>query len=128
MKHARLYRGDAVIIAVLFALCAALALLSIQKDSSVDERIIVTVDGKPYRVYSLTETVEETIGSTGVRLVIQNGHAYIAASPCPDKTCIHSGTLSADTPGKSLVCLPCRVAITLEATMDSYQEVDTLVG
>ncbi len=126
MSRGRLYRGDIVILAVLLGLCASLALFPVKK--SGDKRVVVTVDGKPYRVYALTETVEETIGDTGVQLVIQNGSAYIAASPCPDKVCMRSGTLSTDTPGKSIVCLPCRVAVMLETSPGSYQEVDTLAG
>ena len=90
----------------------------------------VTVDGKMYAVYPLETDTTVEIGQTGVRFVIENGKAFIAASDCPDKLCMRAGSLSKTDVGKSLICLPNRVAVTLiPGNNDSKQsEVDGIVG
>lgn len=55
--------------------------------------------------------------------------SYIAESDCPDKICVHSGALYAGDSGKSLVCLPNRVAVTLSSAKPGTEsEVDGIAG
>lgn len=129
----KLYLGDALIVGLIFAVCALTAILPFLAGKTESFRIKVTVDGKTYGYFPLDTTLETPIGQTGVRLVIANGAAYISESDCPDKFCTHSGAIHVGDIGKSIVCLPNRVAITLDTETrqsinKTQSEVDAVAG
>ena len=68
---------------------------------------IVTYEGGTYesRGYTLTVAVE-------------NGAVRVSESDCPNQDCVHSGAIS--RAGQSIVCLPARVAVTLEGAASDY--------
>ncbi len=67
----------------------------------------VTVDGVVVEKLDLSKDGEFVInghnGGTNT-LVIQNGQACIADATCPDKVCIHQGTIGRS--GEMIICLP----------------------
>lgn len=80
------------------------------------DTVRVTVDGKLYGVYSLSEdlTVDIRTGENGEhlnRLIIINGKAYVEEASCPDGICAAHRPIFRD--GESIVCLPNRVVITV---------------
>lgn len=110
----RLYIGDALIVGCVLLLCLAAQIFLFRGGAKkASKTVVVRVDGKPYNTYALDSDIDETIGSTGVRLVISDGKAYIAESDCSDKTCIHSGALTESAGQKVIVCLPNRVSVSL---------------
>ena len=125
----KLCRGDAVIVCLILSFCALGALFPFLAPRAEAPTVTVTLDGKLYGTYALDTDAALLIGQTGVRLVIADGKAYIAESDCPDKICVHSGALCAGDGGKSLVCLPNRVAVTLSGTKPGTEsEVDGIAG
>ena len=129
----KLYLGDALIIGLIFAVCALAAVLPFLAGKTESFRIKVMVDGKTYGYFPLDTTLDTPIGQTGVRLVIANGAAYISESDCPDKLCTRSGAIRAGDSGKSIVCLPNRVAVTLDTEArqninNPQSEVDAVAG
>ncbi len=70
----------------------------------------VTVDGKEFGSYSLSEDGEIPI-SNGNKvtntLVIKDGKADMIEADCPDKLCVHQKAISAK--GEMIVCLPNKV-------------------
>ncbi len=99
------------IVALLFILiCAGLAMFFLRPEG---ECVVVTVDGKEYGIYSLSEDAEITIGDGHNILVIKNGEAYMKYANCPDGICTSHRPISRE--GESIVCLPNRVAATVKA-------------
>ena len=47
-----------------------------------------------------------------------DGAVYVTSSDCPNQDCVHSGAIS--RAGQSIVCLPARVAVTLEGSASDY--------
>lgn len=130
-KHRRkLLLGDGLLVGCISLVCIALAIVPHLSKKATSAFVKVSVDGKSYAVYPLKVDTTVEIGQTGVRFVIENGKAFIAASDCPDKLCMRAGALSEADTGKSLICLPNRVAVTLiPGNNDSKQsEVDGIVG
>ncbi len=80
--------------------------------------VTVTVDGKPYGVYALSQNITEDIytgqnGERHNRLVIRDGEAYMETATCPDGICVAHNPVYRE--GESIVCLPNRVVVTVTA-------------
>ena len=80
------------------------------------DTVKVTVDGKTYGVYSLSENRREEIksGQNGEEsniLVIKSGRAFMESASCPDGICVSHHKIFRD--GESIVCLPNRVVATV---------------
>ena len=67
--------------------------------------VSVAIDGETVERYTLTVAVE-------------NGAVRVSESDCPNQDCVHSGAIS--RAGQSIVCLPARVAVTLEGAASDY--------
>lgn len=116
----RLFRNDVIFIAVLLVLVSALGLCFYLFREEGDE-VVVTVDGKEFGRYFLTEdiTVEICTGVDGSErnvLVIKDGVAYVESATCPDGIC--AGHKPIKREGESIVCLPHKVVITVYATKE----------
>ena len=134
MKH-KLAVGDLLIVILIFSVCAVSAAILYfpDKDTNSVKKVVVNVDGKTYKTYLLTQEADEYISDTGLKLVITGGEAFVAESDCPDKSCVHTSPITADSPlGKSIVCIPNRVTITIDvsdkASYSQNGEVDAVVG
>lgn len=108
-------RNDIILIAILLFLVigASIYLFVFRGNGDV---VKVTVDGKVYGVFSLTQDRVEEIytGSENKqlnRLVIQDGKAFVGTATCPDGICSNHQAIFRD--GESIVCLPHKVVITV---------------
>ncbi len=125
-KHA--VRNDIILI-ISILLIAAIGLLYLFKFRSKGDTIKITVDGKTYGMYSLSENITEDIYSGNGnehlnRLVIRDGKAYMEKATCPDGICVAHAPIFRD--GESIVCLPQRVVITV-ITQDNADNPDIIV-
>ncbi len=87
--------------------------------------IRITVDGKEYGQYALTENQEIPIISdkkTCNVVKIENGAAFMLKANCPDHLCMHQGKISSQS--QSIVCLPNHVVVTVEGNDDG---IDSMV-
>jgi len=66
--------------------------------------------------------VKGPIGETEV--VINSGSARIVSSPCREKICIRSGSIS--RPGQWVACLPNRVFVSIEGKSSGEESVDAV--
>lgn len=86
---------------------------------------VVYVDGKEIASYPLDQDITQTIdgydGGENI-LVIKKHQAKIVSADCPDKSCTHQKSISAN--GESIVCLPHRVMIMICSKQES--EVDAV--
>ena len=115
MKKTHTFRNDIILIVCLL-LVALIGVLYLFKFRSPGDTVKVTVDGKLYGTYLLSQNITEDIvtGENGEflnRLVILNGKAYIETATCPDGICVEHSPIFRD--GESIVCLPQRVVVTV---------------
>ena len=114
-------RNDMILIICLL-LVAVIGMLYLFRFRSRGDTVKVTVDGKLYGTYSLSQNITEDIctGDNGEYhncLVIHDGKAYIEKATCPDGICVAHSPIYRD--GESIVCLPQRVVITVITQNDS---------
>ena len=75
----------------------------------------VSVNSEVTGTYPLSEDLDMVIGGWqgGTnRLVIKDGAARVTEADCPDKICVHQGSIK--NPGEVIVCMPHRVVITVK--------------
>lgn len=70
--------------------------------------IRITVDGKEYGEYNLSEDQEIKIGDTNI-CRIEAGTVKMIYADCPDQLCIHQKPV--DENGGVIICLPNKVVI-----------------
>ena len=112
-KHLR--KNDIILIAsiLLVAIIGGILLFLCRGEGN---KVEVTVDGKLYGTYSLSQDMTEDIilgddEAVYNRLVIKDGKAYVESASCPDKICASHRPIHRE--GESIVCLPNRVVITV---------------
>ena len=103
--------GDVLVILVglIFVTCLFKALWHNEHAAKLQIRL----GDKIYATYSLDQNrnidIQGPIGIT--RIVIANGKARFASSPCPNQYCVHQGWLSHK--GQAAICLPNQVSLEL---------------
>ena len=105
-------RNDLLLVAGLL-LAAGLGLLYLLVFRGNGNTVQVTVDGKLYGSFALSQDRTEEIrnGEQLNRLVIRDGKASMEYATCPDGICVNHAPIFRD--GESIVCLPQRVVITV---------------
>jgi Uncharacterized protein conserved in bacteria len=90
------------------------------------EVIHITIDGKLYGEYNLSQnqtiTINDTLGYN--RVIIQSGSAYMDEADCPDKYCIAYKPIQNN--GQTIICLPHKLVIEVMGEQHSGQ-VDVIV-
>lgn len=109
--------GDVIIIAALLALTTLLLVLSLLPQQTA-RVAVVTVDGEIVVRLPLDVDTQYTISENGHINVIEvsDGKVRMLDANCPDGTCIGQGWISDGA--EVIVCLPNRVAVTLEGSSD----------
>lgn len=108
-------RGILAVLILLLLSMAALLLLRLLPKAAV---AVVERNGTiilRQELSALDGPIEREIqGENGITLIValSPDGAAVRASECPDKICVHTGTLH--TAGESAVCLPARVVLRLE--------------
>lgn len=101
-------KQDLCLIAVILAAaCLLLAGRNLVFPKGSGARVEVSVDGKIVETLLLDKDTELTIPGSGGgsnHLVIRDGEAYVHQASCPDKVCVHQGSIH--QPGEMIVCLP----------------------
>ena len=103
---------------LVFLLIAGLIYL-FTRNGEVGNQVRITLDGKEYGTYSLTENREIPVQSEyGCNIVqIKDGMVFMKDADCPDKYCIHQGKTARKN--KSIVCLPHKLMVeVVEASKD----------
>ncbi len=80
------------------------------------DTVVISVSGVEYERLPLDTDADVIIpGERGLNnhLVIKDGTAEITDALCPDKICVHQKSISHD--GETIVCLPNKVVIEIEA-------------
>lgn len=120
-------RNDIILIITIFAVLAAVFLI-LQVFAKGGSSVKVTIDGDFFGEYSLSEDISVDIvtgeDADGLnRLVIKDGKAFVESANCPDGICAAHKPISLS--GESIVCLPHRVVISINA--DGENDPDVVV-
>lgn len=80
---------------------------------------VVTVDGEEVARLPLDTDDEITVTTAaGIhRIAVREGQVSVVEAPCRDQICVHH--LPASTAGETIVCLPCRLVVTVTAAGES---------
>lgn len=118
----RKIKNDVIFIAAILIL-AALAALLLFISRSEGDRVTVTVDGKLFGEYPLSEdrTVEIKQGEHYNVLIIEDGYARIERASCPDGICSSHRPVKHD--GESIICLPNKVVIEVHSSSDGQVDI-----
>ena len=108
-------RNDIILIGGLL-IVAAIGMFYLFALRKAGDSVKVTIDGKLYKTFSLSQNITEDIYSGENnehlnRLVIRDGKAYMEDATCPDGICVAHAGIFRD--GESIVCLPNRVVVTV---------------
>ena len=117
MKQKLFKRQDMILIAVILAAAVLLFLGTKIMHKSPAEVIEISVDGKVIETLDLAKDQELTIdgvsGGTN-HLIIKDGEAWVSEATCPDRLCVHQGTIHLD--GEIIVCLPNKMTAQIKST------------
>lgn len=112
MKH----RFDLILILLLLA--AAGVLFFFLRPGGEGQYVLVTVDGREYGRYPLSEDRTITIGEEDYNILeIWDGAAAVTEANCGDHTCVRTGEIRRS--GESIICLPHKVVVKVIGGEDS---------
>ena len=112
---------DALVVLAVLALAGLLAARPLLAAKTAGELTVsISVDGETVERCALSAYEGGTYKSRGYTLTVEtaDGAVHVASSDCPNQDCVHSGAIS--RAGQSIVCLPARVAVTLEGAASDY--------
>ena len=122
--RSRLKWGDAVIIAVVLLLAAALT--AVLAAGTQGDRLYAEVwqDNQLVERVALTDGTDRTIDLDGHNVIVLSGKsARMASADCRDQVCVRTGTLT--RAGQVAVCLPNRVVLKI---VGETGEIDAIVS
>lgn len=93
---------------IVLAALVIMGYLYITKDEGI--RVVVTVDGKKYGDYDLSDNQTILIQGTNT-FQIQDRKVFMTKADCPDKLCVHHKPIFRD--GESIICLPNKVVVSI---------------
>ena len=114
-------RWDALVVLAVLLLAFSLAARPYLAAKAAGElTVCITIDGETVERCALRAYTGGTYESRGYTLTVaaEGGAVRVSESDCPNQDCVHSGAIS--RAGQSVVCLPARVAVTLEGTAADY--------
>lgn len=103
-------KKETILVVILLTISALLFLGKQLLYSNPPREVEISVDGQVIKTLNLYEDTELTVegyhGGTN-HLVIEDGKVFATEATCPDKVCVHQGTI--EHTGESIVCLPNRM-------------------
>ena len=112
---------DALVVLVVLALAGLLAARPLLAAKTAGELTVsISVDGGTVERCALSTYEGGVYESRGYTLTVAaaDGAVYVVSSNCPNQDCVHTGAIA--RAGQSVVCLPARIAVTLEGTASDY--------
>ena len=113
-------RKDIILLAGILLSAFLLWIVPYLMNKNTPEVVKVIQDGHEIAAYSLLEDRIESIpyGDENYNLLlISNGQVSVSDADCPDKLCVHQHSISRN--GESIICLPHKLVIQIEAKEES---------
>ena len=118
-------RNDLILLAGILLL-ASLCLVIFHFTKTSGNSVLITLNGSPYKVLSLSEYTELAVqnGAQSNIIVVKDGKAFVGEASCPDKICKAHRPIS--KVGETIVCLPNKLTLRI-ISQSSLQELDAVV-
>lgn len=121
-------KNDIIMISIIvvLALASYAAVNFYGGQKTKDAQAVVTIDGREYGTYPLSEDTRVRIESENEGyniLLIEDGAASIEEASCPDKICVRHKHI--DKTGETLVCLPNKVVVEIKNGEEAEVDADT---
>ena len=112
---------------ILLFVCLLVSWLSLS-GSITGENVRVTVDGKLYGVYPLSENREVEIDHAGHtnHITIKDGTVAMTSSSCKNQVCVQTGAISQTK--DVIVCLPNKILVEIIGDKHKGGGVDVISG
>ncbi|MCR5416241.1 MAG: NusG domain II-containing protein [Pseudobutyrivibrio sp.] len=110
------YKNDIILIIALIVIGSIIATYFYFTRNGGSE-VVVAVGGQTVATYPLNEDTVETIELDDGHyneITIKDSTVSVTDADCPDKLCIHWGTISKD--GEAIVCLPHELVVMIKST------------
>ncbi|MBU9728167.1 NusG domain II-containing protein [Diplocloster modestus] len=112
-------KNDWMLLAAVIVIAAGLYVVNTWIVHKPGKEVVVTVEGKLYGTYPLSEDTVIDIQGTN-RLEIRDGKADMVWADCPDKLCVHQKAIQRN--GETIVCLPNQVVAEVKGAGNSEGE------
>ena len=120
-------KADAILIAALLLIAAVVFFFSMRSGANGEPWARIEKGGETLYYFRLAEDLPyreyEIEGEIPVVIAAENGKIWFLRSDCPDHLCVRFGKLSKS--GETAVCLPAKVAVTVEG---ATKAVDAVTG
>ena len=113
-------RKDIILLAGILLSAFLLWMVPYLLNKNIPEVVRIIQDRHEIATYSLFENRIESIsyGDENYNLLlISNGQVSVSDADCPDKLCVHQHSISRN--GESIICLPHKLVIQIEAKEES---------
>ncbi len=107
----KIRKADILLVGFLL-ISAALSFIIIRAGSTDGAYAVVWVEGAESSKYRLSRNGTYVLNGGTNTMVIKDGKVHMEDAQCPDKLCIHMGTISYT--GQAIICLPNKLVITIE--------------
>lgn len=107
-------KKEVILIVAIIILSCILLLVNHFLFSKPARQVTISVDGEIIATKDLDQDADfvvEGYNHGTNRIIIKNGGVHVSEASCPDKICIHQGTIKHT--GESIVCLPNRLIATI---------------
>ncbi len=121
-------KKEIILLLVIFVIILLVALVFWGKSKADGSEAIVTIDGKEYGRYELSEEQDIPIQINGQitnHLFIKDGVADMIEANCPDQLCVNMKAISKDQ--ETIVCLPNKVVVEIKSE-SRPSDFDTMIN
>ena len=100
-----------IILAVLLIVFGLIVSYIFVSDNDAGDTVRISIDGKLYSEYSLSEdqTIEIAENSSTNKITIKEGYVSMEFSDCPNQDCVKHNAISKNA--ESIVCLPHKLVV-----------------
>lgn len=112
---------DIIVIVLLFALSSLPALHFLLSSQGGEYVIITSPDGESSYALNEDRSIELQSGEWLLSVEIKDSKVKVSKSNCPDRVCVHTGSISKD--GSAIVCLPAQVTIEIYSGEEGYDAI-----
>ena len=115
-------KADIVLLCILLLAGTGLSVLS-YTSASAGEKVEVSVNGRLYGTYKLTENQVIEIRQKDAlnKITIKDGYVQMSYSSCKNQVCVHDGKINKTN--QSIVCLPNRVMVEITGGEEEFDAV-----
>ncbi len=115
-------KADIVLFLILLFFGLALSALALFSGTA-GQKVQISVDGKTYATYSLSENQIIEIKENGHtnKITINDGSVQMSYSDCKNQICVHDGKISMTN--QSIVCLPNKVMVEITGGEEEFDAI-----